>query len=649
MMDPIKILMAVPDVNEDVVYEFCAALAECGLGLGGIDTRSTKSLIRQFLTAHKDTDIIIISEYQGSESSYTPAEIDDISMECQKALIIPIISEKKGGRYVSELASRGIYSALFEQDASFHEIAELIKKGGRNKAEARNYYAVDVRSDSAVVRDEVFDTRSAVTYLSRYDGTVEDLAVRLESLEDRLSPQEFRSVFLDLPDEMFEMVSRIENYSKVCALMEDQRDNQKPKGNAVPAEDGTKKKLFGKLKKSKPSDSKGGKITPADQIAMAGNARKTYEAGFISTNVGVGCTTSAILFAASVANTHKDLRVALVEFDDADENFDALCMTVTGHRNTSGLNSFKVGNVDFCFHLKYSEFIRKYRNKYDLCVYDFGFLRTDVIKEYVLPLDYKFVCTSAVLWKNYELTSFVDEVKGLDEEHSFIYVVPSVVDNAAALSAKIVAPNTVLAIPFESNPLEPSSDTYEIFKRIYDGKYTFNSKKLGKVINVSEPCAVKSISSKSISKKLLLGLGAACVLAFAIITWQSIRTKNTYSSVISQLQINIGEKEERLKQLEESENTLARKVTDLKRTVVVLTKDVKPGEKISTLNSEVKEVSSEVDGKYFLSPDKIDEVVACVGIDAGVPVYESQTALPVTAPEEQTGEEGVENEPQENQ
>ena len=82
---------------------------------------------------------------------------------------------------------------------------------------------------------------------------------------------------------------------------------------------------------------------------------------------------------------------------------------------------------------------------------------------------------------------------------------------------------------------------------------------------------------------------------------------------------------------------------------MILTEDVKPGDKITTLNTEVKEVSSEVDEKYFLSKDKIDEVVACVGINAGVPVYESQTALPVTAPEKPAEGTEVEGEPQENQ
>ena len=75
--------MAVPEVNEDVVAEFSEAVEECGVKIAGIDTRSTKSLIRQYLTAHKDTNVIILSQFQGSDSSYSPAEIDDISMECQ--------------------------------------------------------------------------------------------------------------------------------------------------------------------------------------------------------------------------------------------------------------------------------------------------------------------------------------------------------------------------------------------------------------------------------------------------------------------------------------------------------------------------------------------------------------------------------------
>ena len=648
-MEPIRILMAVPDVKEEVISEFREVIQKANVEVGKIEARSTKSLVQQYLASHSGIDVIILSQYQGSDASYSPSDIDDISMECQKALIIPIISEERGGKYVADLSARGIYSALFEEDASFQEISSLISKGGRTKAEARAYYGI-IKHDSAAVQDDVFDTRSAITFLSKYDGTVDDLAMRLDSLEVRLSTQDFKSVLLDVPDDIFEMVSRIDDYSKVCALLEDQRRfkaRTRAKTKLISrdantsGDQGKKKGLFGKRKEKKADSA----ITPAEQISMV-STRQTYEAGFISTNVGVGCTTCAVLFAASVANTHKDLKVALVEFDDADENFDALCMTVTGHRNTSGLNIFKVGNVDLCFHLKYSEFINKYRLKYDLCVYDFGCLKTDLIREYFLPLDYKFVVTSPALWKNYELVDFVKEVRELDKDNSFIYMVPSVVENDAALPAETVAPNTVVAVPYESNPLKPSGDTCELLKRIYDRNYKYDVKKLGKALNVSDPCSKKSISSRNVPKGLIIGLSLAGMIALFTVTAFALRERRIHESVVSQMQAAIQEKDERLKTLEASEGELASQLTGLKRTVVVLKNDAKPGEKISTINTEVVEVRSEVGEELFLSPEKIDKVVACVGISAGVPIYDSETAYPVKAPEEKAEEVVPESEPE---
>ena len=188
--EKVAILMAIPDVDDNVVADFTGAMSKCGVEVSRVEYRSTKPLVRQYLESHKDTGVIILSEFQGNEPGYTPQEIDRISVECPDAIIIPIISEKRGERYVSELCALGIYNALFDQQASYDEIGKLIRTGGRSKGSARSYYGIDTQ-EVVVQQGEKFDTRSAVSYLCKYNRTVEDLSSRLDELSKRLDMREW--------------------------------------------------------------------------------------------------------------------------------------------------------------------------------------------------------------------------------------------------------------------------------------------------------------------------------------------------------------------------------------------------------------------------------------------------------------------------
>ena len=105
----------------------------------------------------------------------------------------------------------------------------------------------------------------------------------------------------------------------------------------------------------------------------------------------------------------------------------------------------------------------------------------------------------------------------------------------------------------------------------------------------------------------------------------------------------MAEKDGRLTELENSSTEMKEHAESLTRTVVILKRDLKPGESISQANSETKEIESEVSQQYYLSPDHVGKVSACVDIPAGVPVYLSQTAVPVPVPgsEEAAGEESA--------
>ena len=651
--EKVAILMAIPDVDDNVVADFTGAMSKCGVEVSRVEYRSTKPLVRQYLESHKDTGVIILSEFQGNEPGYTPQEIDRISVECSDAIIIPIISEKRGERYVSELCALGIYNALFDQQASYDEIGKLIRTGGRSKGSARSYYGIDTQ-EVVVQQGEKFDTRSAVSYLCKYNRTVEDLSSRLDELSKRLDMREIVDVLSDLPDDVFEMVSRIDSYSPICALLADARRNRRGSssgaGSGAKAEDdesGKKeRKLFGSKKAKKKERKEAGekelKLSPVQQLALSAG-RKTVEVGFVATNIGVGCTTSAIIFAAAVAKTHKGQKVAVVEFDDADDNFNALCMEVTGHQNTSGLYNFAVGGVDCFFHVKYSDFVGKYRQDYDLAVYDFGCLSTELIKEYFVPLDMKFVVTSPRLWKNMELVEFYKEVGPFDPEHEFIYLVSTVENNEAVETAQVVEPNTVAAVPFESNPFCPSDGTAGLFKSIYDGKYKYSLKRLGKAPDVKTLGTKAGKSSRSLPVGLLVGLATLALAVIGYLVYSGIRTRQAYQQTVAAFQQAMADKDGRLTELENSSTEMKEHAESLTRTVVILERDLKPGESISQANSETKEIESEISQQYYLSPDHVGKVSACVDIPAGVPVYLSQTAVPVPVPgsEEAAGEESA--------
>ena len=94
----------------------------------------------------------------------------------------------------------------------------------------------------------------------------------------------------------------------------------------------------------------------------------------------------------------------------------------------------------------------------------------------------------------------------------------------------------------------------------------------------------------------------------------------------------MAEKDGRMAELEKSSAELQSHAEGLVRTVIILKHDLKPGEAISAANTETVEIEADVSQQYYLSPDNVGKVSACVDIPAGIPVYASQTAVPVQAP-----------------
>lgn len=73
-----------------------------------------------------------------------------------------VVSEMRGSDYMKEIESLGIYTAVYQEDASFEKIAEWYCNG-RTKKEARAYYGV--AGGDHVVQYRNMDVNASIQYL----------------------------------------------------------------------------------------------------------------------------------------------------------------------------------------------------------------------------------------------------------------------------------------------------------------------------------------------------------------------------------------------------------------------------------------------------------------------------------------------------
>lgn len=160
----VNVLLAMPqgDDDEAVLDVMRRDFQTVGVSVGRLDLRSSKLLVKQYLEMYQDTTVVIVSQHQ-SNDSYTPEELDELSLSLERLLLIPIIDdEEKGGAFVRKLESLGIYSALFGGDSDYETVARLILNNGRTKREARNYYGSDMGVYSSLTEADGYEDRKSV-------------------------------------------------------------------------------------------------------------------------------------------------------------------------------------------------------------------------------------------------------------------------------------------------------------------------------------------------------------------------------------------------------------------------------------------------------------------------------------------------------
>lgn len=608
----INLLLSVSGSDESIIDAVKEAFQEVGLFVNKCEVRTGKSLIAQYLSANRDTSAIVLSQYQGNVT-YSPAEVDAISTMVPDLKVILILDEKRGSTYLKELEACGIYTALFEDDADYQTIANLVLRG-RSKKAARIYYGV-VGGD-VVPQQNTYDARNAVSYLVDYDGTVEDMTMRLAVLSERLSSEsKMIEVFSSLPREVFGMVSRVERYSAICKWIEEQRLST--------SEIKKDEKVSRNVKKTIKINEKKEKLTPVDVLNMEGR-RDTLDVGFVSTNVGVGCTTSAIMFAHSIAKSKNKPKVAVIEFDDSDSHFENLCKVVTEQKNISGLTMFSVGEVDYYFNTSFSKFSAQHKPLYDVVVYDFGCCDDVTIETYVLRLYRKFVVSSPKEWRYGELIDFLNDVSPKDINDSFIYLFPCVkVGQDMGNVSEIVSYEAKLtSIPYEANPFSPSKAVEKLFVNLFQGNLKRKEYK-------ASPLVVEKVGMRSTTGKWKIffsvfaaGLGLSL---FAVVLLNLIY-KNKYVDLRLQASNYIEKLQEENDSIRKEKEELDKKFDELDLEVCLLKESVPAGTIITADIVELVTIKTNLKPELYLSVELLGTVAASVSLSEGDPLLDCMVA-----------------------
>ena len=398
--------------GDSVAEELRSVFAKRGVTVHRIEFRSGKDSVIRSVRANPQIHAVVLSQYQDQEK-LSPRDIDQICSTAEGDLqVFVVVSEMRGSDYMKEIESLGIYTAVYQEDASFEKIAEWYCNG-RTKKEARAYYGV--AGGDHVVQYRNMDVNASIQYLLEYDGSYTDLIQRMSVLVNGIPASQVASIVCQLPDPICEMLKREPRFALICQMAEEQYAYlYKPSGQPEKEDAGEKAdtareeqpknkaiRRFLRRKQEKETECKPAK-------------RQACEIGVMATNIGVGCTTISILLANILA--HEGKRAAIVELDDADGCFEQLCRQEREEEQVDGITKFAIGTLDYYYHVPLQKFQLDYKPLYDFIVYDFGCLDQETIFHVYARMQNRFIVTSKAEWKQHELKELLKDIKGMPGE-----------------------------------------------------------------------------------------------------------------------------------------------------------------------------------------------------------------------------------------
>lgn len=599
--------------DEEFVKSVSDAFEQVGIPINRIELRGGKKQILQYLDAKEDVDIIIVSCGQAM-GSFDAKELDLMSQRVSEKNFVVIVSDDMyGGEFLAQLAACGIYTCVFEKDATIEYVVTLIKNG-RSRVDARTYYGIQKNGSLLSVPVERFDTAQSIAYLNSYSGTVESLYEKMKILEKRLQPSEVIQLISELPEDLFSMVHRIPEYATICSMVVEQRGFTQKSG----VTEGTGKRV---LPGNLPAQKKGhgvsaSKLSPKEMLGLE-EEKKVFEIGFTGFNTGVGCTYNAIMMAHAIADTFKDKKVAIVEFDSDDASFYSLCRLATSNQNISGLNTFKVKEVTYFFNTPYSQFTYTHRKNFDYVIYDFGCCNNDTIKDIILPLDRAFAVVDTNEWRYGELSEFHGEIFRLDVDKKLVYLMPNMDRETLADAVSIVKGHKAFPVSYEKNPYNPSASTKKLLVSLLD------QKKLPARVKVGKGFKGRLAVKKSSLNPAVLGIGLLVLIGTVLCYTIYSNGEAKYEALRKQASTLFNEKEAVITSLQEELGNMSASMAEKERIVVFLKQNVSAGEIITEDMVEERVIYMDVPQEQYFQMSYVGYYKMAVDMYAGEPIHAS--------------------------
>ena len=512
--------------GDSVAEELRSVFAKRGVTVHRIEFRSGKDSVIRSVRANPQIHAVVLSQYQDQEK-LSPRDIDQICSTAEGDLqVFVVVSEMRGSDYMKEIESLGIYTAVYQEDASFEKIAEWYCNG-RTKKEARAYYGV--AGGDHVVQYRNIDVNASIQYLLEYDGSYTDLIQRMSVLVNGIPASQVASIVCQLPDPICEMLKREPRFALICQMAEEQYAYlYKPSGQPEKEEAGEKADTGGEEQPKNKAIRRFFKRKQEEPTERKPAKRQACEIGVMATNIGVGCTTISILLANTLA--HEGKRAAIVELDDADGCFEQLCRQEREEEQVDGITKFAIGTLDYYYHVPLQKFQLDYKPLYDFIVYDFGCLDQETIFHVYAMMQNRFIVTSKAEWKQHELKELLKDIKGMPGEDECRVLISSHCGGSDLGDVKELMPeNTILAaIPYESNPFYPGKACRQIFLKLLDG--TYKEEKYKKSDSVEQRFSERPRDFKKFGIQIVMGALLVACMGFMV---SACSANNRYNRMVT--------------------------------------------------------------------------------------------------------------------
>lgn len=483
-----RLLFGVKGMGPMESKAFVDSANEIGAEIRSYETKFSKLGIEQYLEAHPDTDVVIVSERLESKSAYEVADFEKM-IELNEALrIIPILSDDAfGSDKIKGIFNLGIYTALFSKDASADQVARMITDGRTRKA-AKLYYNIP-DTDGTPFGANI---QQCVTFICE-DGMPEGILERTQYVKEHVELSDYQLILSRLPDDVRNLIkdSGEELIGVVAKFTPDEkpvqeemknRAEQTPKANKIANEAVIFFKktqsifhggIFSKADKGDSESENSMVVNPTRTVMSAEQLKElliNVTIAFVGTQKRIGCTYQAIIVAHYLFQA--GYRVALADCTKTKgKTFDAIRKSMPV---TTGKGFFSYNGVDYYSNMESDMadiFLSKER--YNFIVVDFGtFDHTE--KAAFAKSSIKCVVAGAMPWEIGALNSFTMEAKSVLRECNCI-IRNTGIDNGAVEEILGSSVATVLYAKIQENPF--CGDCYQPLKGIFD-PYIANGEKL---------------------------------------------------------------------------------------------------------------------------------------------------------------------------